>query len=337
MKNELNKKLFFAFVIMIFSGLICFHIISAEEVNYSVNSNYEGIQVTSLKYEPYPANPGEYVDVWIKANIGSSSNYGKFEVLNTFPFSVDSSENPIREYDDFSGDVVMHYKVRVDKDAVEGTNQLKIKIYSDKYSSSGSIYSMDIDVAEAQTDFDLVVQDYTTSEISLAIANIGKTTANSMIVRIPEQEGYKVSGTNGQMIGNLESGDYTVTSFSLTQVGRNPGNLKVQIDYTDSIGVRRSVIKEVQFGSQSSSANVSGTFSGAYRNFSGGNFPGMQTKKPKWPYFLAGGLLLVIIGFFAYGKYKKSGKSLSKKEKKNVSKDTNVPEWVRKINEKERK
>jgi hypothetical protein len=333
MKNELNK-LFIAFVIMILSGLICFNVVSAEEVNYSVNSNYGGIQVSSLKYEPYPANPGEYVDVWIKANIGTSVNYAKFEVLDSFPFSVDSSENPIREYNDFSGDVVIHYKVRVNKDAVEGANQLKIKISSG--SGSGSVYSMDIDVADAQTDFDLVVQDSTTSEISLAIANIGKNTANSMIVRIPEQESYKTTGTNGQMVGNLESGDYTVTSFSLTQVGRNPGNLIVQIDYTDSIGVRRSVLKEVQFGSQSY-GNMTGNFSSVNRDFTRGNFPGMQTKKPKWPYFLAGGLLLIIIGFFAYGKYKKSIKSFFKKENKNVSKETDIPEWIKKVKEKERK
>ena len=335
MKNELNK-LFIAFVIMILSGLMSFNIISAQDVNYTVDSNYGGIQVSSLKYEPYPANPGDYVDVWIKTKIGSLVDYAKFEVLDSFPFSVDNSENPIREYEDFSGDVVMHYKVRVDEDAVEGINQLKLKIISSEFSDSGSIYFMDIEVADAQTDFDLVVQDSTSSEISLAIANIGKNTANSMIVRIPEQDSYKVTGTNGQMIGNLESGDYTITSFSLTSVGRNPGNLIVQIDYTDSIGVRRSLLKEVQFGSQSS-LNMTGNFSSTTKNFPGGDFPGMQSKKPKWPYFLAGGLLLLIIGFFVYGKYKKSIKSFFNREKKNVSKDTDVPEWIKKVKEKERK
>lgn len=333
MKNEWNKLLIV--LVIILSGLLCFNVVSAQEVNYSTDSSYEGIQVSSLKYEPYPVNPGEYVDVWIKAKIGSSVDYAKFEVIDSFPFTVDDSEDSVREYTDFSGDVVMHYKIRVDKDAVEDTNELKIKIYSG--SSSGSVYSMDINVANAQTDFDLVIQDSTSSEISLAIANIGKNTANSMIVRIPDQEGYKVSGTNGQMVGNLESGDYTITSFSLTSVGKNPGNLIVQIDYTDNIGERRSVLKEVKFGSSQSSGNISAGYPIGTRNFSGGNFPGMQTKKSKWPYFLAGGLLLLIIGFFLYQKYKNSVRLSSKKERKITSKETEIPDWIKKVNEKERK
>ena len=93
---------------------------------------------------------------------------------------------------------------------------------------------MDIDVADAQTNFDLVVQDSTSSEVSLAIANVGKNTANSMIVRIPEQNGFRVTGTNGQMVGNLDSGDYTIASFSLAAIGRNSENLTVQIDYRNT-------------------------------------------------------------------------------------------------------
>jgi hypothetical protein len=335
MKNRLIKSYSVLLIGVLFS-LIFFNLVSAQEVNYSTDFSYGGIQVTSLKYEPYPANPGEYVDVWIKAKIGSSVDYAKFEIVDSFPFSIDSSEDPVREYEDFSGDVVMHYKVRIDEDAVEGTNQLKLRIISSEYSDLGSVSTIDIEVADAQTDFDLVIQDSTSSEISLAIANIGKNTANSMIVRIPEQDNYKVTGTNGQMIGNLESGDYTITSFSLVSVGRNPGNLIVQIDYTDSIGERRSVLKEVQFGSQSS-GTIIGNFSGTTRDFPGGNFPGMQTKKPKWPYFLAGGLLLIIIGFFVYQKHKKSINLFFKREKKNISKSIDVPEWINKVKEKERR
>lgn len=334
MKNK-SSKLLSIVLFSIFLSMIMCSFISAKDVNYSVDYSYEGIQVSSLRYEPYPVNPGEYVDVWIKATLGTSGKYAKFELVDSFPFSLDSNENPIREYEDFSGDVVMHYKVRVDKDAVDGTNSLKLKIFSDKFSSSGSIYSMDIDVADAQTDFDLVVQDSTSSEISLAIANIGKNTANSMIVRIPEQEGFRVTGTNGQMVGNLDSGDYTITSFSLVSVGRNPGNLKVQIDYTDSIGVRRSVLKEVQFNSQSSGNMTAGNLSiGAYGNFQRGNFSNTNTNKnTKW-YIMTGVLLVILIGLFIYSKRKKKINEFKKHSKKD---DSETPEWIRKVKEKERK
>jgi LPXTG-motif cell wall-anchored protein len=250
---------------------------------------------------------------------------------------LDSNEDPVREYKDFSGDVVMHYKVRVSPDAVTGINELELKIFPNEFASSGSIYSMDIDVANAQTYFDLVVQDSTSSQVSLAIANIGKNTANSMIVRIPEQTGFKVTGTNGQMVGNLDSGDYTVTSFSLVQVGRGNGNLTVQIDYTDNIGERRSVLKEVQFNSQSSGNITAGTIpSGAYGNFQRGNFSASSSKKSsntKW-YIITGVLIVILAGLFIYYKRKKKINESKKHSKKDNSE---TPEWIRKVKEKERK
>jgi LPXTG-motif cell wall-anchored protein len=311
--------------------------ISAQDVNYSVDSTYSGVQVSSLRYEPYPANPGEYVDVWIQANLGSSIKYAKFELVDSFPFSLDTNEDPVREYKDFSGDVVMHYKVRVSPDAVAGTNELKLKIFPDEFANSGSIYSMDVDVANAQTDFDLVVQDSTSSQVSLAIANIGENTANSMIVRIPQQNGFRVTGTNGQMVGNLASGDYTVASFILVSLARNSGNLTVQIDYTDNIGVRRTVLKQVQFNSQPSGNFTAGTTpSGAYGNFQRGNFSASISKKSsniKW-YIITGVLIVILAGLFIYYKRKKKINESKKHSKKDNSE---TPEWIRKVKEKERK
>ena len=339
----MNKKLgSFIIGICFFLAIANFISATSQEVNYSTASGYGDIQINSLKYEPYPANPGEYVDVWIKAKIGASVKYASFELIEEFPFSLDNDKEAIKEYSNFAGDIVMHYKVRIDKDAVEGTNDLKIEITSSKYSNTSSIYILEIEVADAQTDFDMVVQDSTTSEISLAIANIGKNTANSMIVRIPEQESYKSTGTNGQMVGNLESGDYTIVTFSLTSVGRNAGNpLIIQIDYTDSIGERRSVSKELDFNSGSFSPVNSTTQEQFTRgDFSGGNFPGMQQKKAKWPYFLAIGLLLIISGFFVYARYKKHKHELLKKEKINTSKspkEQESPDWLKKIKDKEKK
>ena len=339
MKNK-SDKVFLIFAIAIFCNLAFFNFVSAEEINYSTTANYGGVQISSLKYEEYPANPGDYIDVWIKASIGSSVDYVKFELVNSFPFSVDSSEDSVREYSDYTGEVIFHYKVRVDKDAVEGTNELKIAITSSDSAASGSIYSMEVEVADAQTDFDLIIQDSTTSEISLAIANIGKNTANSMIVRIPEQDNYKITGTNGQMVGNLESGDYTIASFSLVSVGRTAGNLIVQIDYTDSIGERRSVLKEVEFNSQSSSTagNVTSTFpNDASGNFvMNGNFPNSKNSNTKW-YIITGVLVLILVGLFIYSKNPKKIKDFFKHNHNKSSKNDNptAPEWIKKVKEKE--
>jgi hypothetical protein len=336
MKSKFNKS-FFILAMALFFSFVFLNFISAQGTNYSVNYNYGGIQISSLKYDPYPANPGEYVDVWISANINSANSYAKFELVQNFPFSLDNSEDAVQEYKGFSGNVVIHYKVRVDKNAVEGINQLQIKVTSNPVSSTSSIYSTDIDIANAQTDFDLVVQDSTTSQVSLAIANIGKNTANSMIVRIPDQKGFRVTGTNGQMVGNLVSGDYTVTSFSLVSLARNSGNLTVQIDYTDNIGERRSVLKEVQFNSQSS-GNLTGSFTGAASgNFVRGNFSNStKNSNTKW-YIITGILVLILVVLFIYSRNTKKYNEFFRHKKDVKKEDFEVPEWIKKVKEKERK
>ncbi len=321
------------FILIFVMLFFLINIISAEEVlNYSYNYDYDGTQITQLRYEPYPVSPGEYFDVWIKASLGNSVDYAKFELIDSFPFSVDENENPVREYKDVSSfEVVMHYKIRVSKDAVEGENELKLKYMNSKL-NSGVISSFPIEVSNVQTDFDLVVQESSGTDVSIAIANTGVNTANSLIVRIPEQENYRISGTNGQMVGNLDSGDYTIVSFSLAQVGRGKGSdLQVQLDYTDSIGGRRSVVKNVQFVS-ASPINITGQVIGG--NFQRGSFTTTQQSSSIFKSFW---LVIIFIAGGGYwyhrkyhGKIKKLffGLKLGLKKTEGEKNSKGVPDWV---------
>jgi hypothetical protein len=309
------------------------NLVSSEEVSYSVSYSYDGIQVSSIKYEPYPANPGEYFNIWIKAYVGSSK-YAKFELVESFPFSLDNSEDAVKVYENINGDILLHYKVRVDKDAVEGINELELKISSNKYSDLSVTTTFEIYISNAQTDFDLVVQDSTSSEMSIAIANIGKNTANSMIVRIPEQEDYVTTGTNGQMVGNLDAGDYTIVSFSLTSTTRNAEDLEVQIDYTDNIGERRSVIKEISLSGSSTSVNTS-DMTGMATGMPNGNFQRKNTFNASYIIIPLIILFLLVGGFVAYKKKEKII-SLIKKKKKEKKNADEIPEWIKKTKDKEK-
>lgn len=319
-------------------------VVSAEEVlNYSYSGDFDGIQIKELKYDPYPANPGEYFEIWIQASLGSR-NYAKFELLEEYPFSIDSNENSTREYDGTGNrEVVMHYKIRVADDAVEGENGLKLKYTSEKYADSNVIASFPIQISDVQTDFDLVIQESSGTDVSIAIANIGKNTANSLIVRIPEQDNYGVSGTNGQMVGNLDSGDYTIVSFTLAQVGRSTDSnpLQVQLDYTDSIGERRSLIKNIQFISASPVGfNMTGKGQAPNGNFGDGNFQAQQSNsifKSIW--FWAVIIILVGGGYWYYRKNPEKVKHLFSQIKSRINKKSGsgkpseedskkVPEWV---------
>ncbi len=85
-------------------------------------------QVVATKYEPYPAEPGSYVDLWLKVrNIGDTKAPDFTLTLKPkFPFSLDPNENADRSLGEIlAGEsVTVHYKVKVDENAVEGDTEL---------------------------------------------------------------------------------------------------------------------------------------------------------------------------------------------------------------------
>lgn len=314
-------------------------------VNFT-STNSQGVIITQLSYSPYPANPGEYFDLYVEAQAtGTVTPSNATFILNpSYPFSLTPSDSGVRSFGQLgSTPVVMHFQVLVDSNAVAGNNELDMD-YSQNGGLSGTwgVQPLQIQVANAETDFDLVVQASSSTGTSIGIANIGENTANSLIVRIPTQSGFRVSGTNGQIVGNLNSGDYTLATFdviptaTLTRTGT--GNqttfsrnstaanqmLQVELDYTDAIGVRRTVIKEIPFNSVSLSGN-STTFTG---NFVGGNFSRTSSSNSSIfnsPWFWI--ILIIVLSGGGFATYK----IVSNKKKKHKHSDGHSEEILDKL------
>jgi hypothetical protein len=221
------------------------------------------LKTTFVNQNPTSADPGGYVDLLFKIeNWGTESAENvTFELLPTYPFSLDPGVSTVNNIGTINslqrGDnaYLIRYKMKVDKDAVDGSSQIKLK-YSYGEGTSYSTQTFNVTISNPRTDFDIVVQDSTT----LALANIGANTAYSVIVKIPEQKDFRVSGTSANIIGNLNAGDYTLTTFQINPIGianvstSGGKNLTVEISYTDTLGIRRTVQKEVSFDSISESA-----------------------------------------------------------------------------------
>jgi len=127
-----------------------------------------------------------------------------------------------------------------------------------------------------ETDFDIAFSGSNQGETSFSIANVGSVEANSVTVSIPKQEGWRVSGSNSVIIGNLDKGDYTIASFTVQQSVRTASmspddktkvqtpdeekgygpsmpvsSINVQIAYTDTRGQRKIITKEVELDASS--------------------------------------------------------------------------------------
>lgn len=269
------KKLLFLLVLV---GVLSINLLEAvEAVGASsgyVLTNTAYLKTTFVNQYPYPAEPGSYVDLLFKLeNWGAEKAENVvFELLPQYPFSLYPGTNAtkelgtIRELQNGENAFLIKYKVRVDKDAIDGQNEIGVK-YTYGNGAVISTETFNVTVSNPRTDFDVVVQDSTASSTTLAIVNIGANTAYSVIVKIPEQENFRVTGTSANVIGNLNAGDYTLAGFQITSaavanisdirekiasriatnisiVGEK--NLAVEISYTDTLGIRRTIQKEVR-------------------------------------------------------------------------------------------
>jgi len=191
---------------------------------------------------------------------------------------VGSDNTKYIRYIDIGNSADLEYQVIADTNAQPGLYKLNLYLtYENSVSNQTKKISTIAGVyVGGGTDFDVAFSESANGETSFSVANIGSNPAYSVSVIIPEQPGWRVSGSNSVIIGNLNKGDYTVASFKLqspisdinTQniTGRSNTNIQgrstqrsmnsssdtahMQIAYTDTMGERKVVDKDVKIGFQ---------------------------------------------------------------------------------------
>ena len=186
---------------------------------------------------------------------------------------VYSSDTKYVKYLDSGESVSLNYVVIADVNANPGLYQLNLNLQSETLlnATTSTITTKAGIFVGGETDFDVAFSESTAGQTSLSVSNIGNNPAQSVSVVIPQQENFRVSGTNSAIIGNLDKGDYTLVSFQIAAAGSfnqtrgartstsmplaptqaTGGNaagrnvLIVDIEYTDTTGERRTVEKNV--------------------------------------------------------------------------------------------
>jgi hypothetical protein len=212
------------------------------------------------------------------------------------------------------------YKVIADTNANAGLYKLDLQLHYDdvitgEETEIGTIAGVNVG---GGTDFDVSFSESSSGTTSFTIANIGSNPASSVSVIIPQQSGWTVSGASSMIIGNLNTGDYTVASFSLSQAMAQMGAqgqrimnttditrtaqaqnmLKVQIAYTNTMGEREIVEKDVFMSQSTMSGNATASGMPSFR--------GMQRQSfiSKYKWYILGLIALGVLGF-GYYRYKK--------------------------------
>ncbi len=215
------------------------------------------LTVQVMNYSPYPVSAGEWFDLWLKVeNMGQGDAKDvRLELLPSYPF--ESNDSLVRDYATIPGTVsafpygkngeatwvMLKYRVRAQDNSPEGISNLQFKITENSNSANSPSTETDlpIEIGKTRTDFDVIMQDSTSTGTSFAIANTGSNDATAVTVTL---EDAPVTGARSSILGNLAAGDFTTVMFQLVQ-SRNLQEVPIKIDYTDISGVRTSVEKTV--------------------------------------------------------------------------------------------
>ncbi|MGV8142488.1 MAG: hypothetical protein ACP5NS_02515 [Candidatus Pacearchaeota archaeon] len=213
--------------------------------------------INLINQDPIFATPGEYVDLVFQVEGVEDPSCGliTIELLEEYPFSLDSDESVFQVESgtyvkDFNSFLTLPYKVRVDSEALDGDQPLKIKLSTSNVVQFARVFEFNISVEDVRTDFITTIDSYSFADNQLVIGliNIGDEDARAITVEIPEQESISIDGGHIKILGDLDSNEDTTISFSASP---SDGDIKVIISYNDQTNVRRTVTKNILFTSKS--------------------------------------------------------------------------------------
>jgi len=245
------------------------------------------------------------------------------------------------KYLDVGENILVSYKVMASVDATPGLYKLNLNLSleNEDYQNSEINTIAGIFVG-GTTDFAISSAESSSGEVSISIANIGNDPAYSVNIIVPEQDNFTVSGSNSSIVGNLDKGDYTIETFDIksniktnvtlpsdktnsnrplrnnfedlnktTSTSKDSSNkLTVLIEYTDSIGIRHSLEKNINISLSENSQLLNANDSNRFKKQSSNVDLNLLI------YIIVG--CLVLFGVYKYLSYRKKKKIELKINKK---------------------
>jgi len=216
---------------------------------YSVNADVCSLSLSIINQDPYPAIPGEYVEVVFQMSGVQNPNCdgAVFQIFPSYPFSLDDGEVSLLDGSTWTSryntDWMIPYKLRIDENALDETYELKVA-----YGEPGLLVTryFNITMQDAETNFEVHIDNYVIKDRNLVfeILNTGNVDIESLTVEIPKQDNIVVKGSNRNIVGDLDSNEYTSADFEAIP---SEGEINIILHYTDNINERRMVQKTVYY------------------------------------------------------------------------------------------
>jgi len=229
-------------------------------------SKYADVRVSFVNQEPDPAEPGKYVDVRFKfENNGfDQAKEVVIELLPEYPFSLDPGKSAIKKLGALHARqlgetaVIIKYKLRIDKNVVEGENELKLRYKFDGYGwIEPDNFNINIQTHDAILAVDAVSIDKKTLEpgssgiVKIKLANKADSTLKNIKVTLGlgDLPLVPIDSTNEKSIYKIDSRQSYEFEFKvLAKPNADSGvyNVPLSVSYLDELG--KSYLKNVTIG-----------------------------------------------------------------------------------------
>jgi len=295
------------------------------------------IGITLARYDPYPAQPGSYVNLWINVENSGAMDATNLtvELVPEYPFSLDPGVNPTSQVGKLSASdsVLLQYKVRVDENAVSGMNKLKVR-YQTSSGDTWAIETLDlyvlgkskIDVSNVST---TTLEPGKPTEITFTLENAGGSMIRDLAFSWTQADGLilPVGSDNKMYINTLGIGEKTgVTFIMTTSPDTTPGvyPLVLTMSYADGNGTSTATseigfivggITDFDISAEGSSGQVSLSIA----NIGANNADSVMVQIPDQQSFSATGASSTILGNLNRGDYTTATFQISSRIQRNAT------------------
>jgi hypothetical protein len=204
------------------------------------------LTINLVNQDPNPASPGEEVKVLFQLIGTETKNCGDlaFEIFEEFPFTVHPKYQTRQIIkagtftQDYQSFFTLPYTLRINKDASEGEIELKVGISQNPNIDSYVLQKFNITIKQVQTEFEIYVRDYDARKntVVFEVINTGNADTDALVIEIPEQENILLTGGNTNILGILDSNEYTTASFNAVL---KKGEINFIVKYNDETNTRR--------------------------------------------------------------------------------------------------
>lgn len=249
------------FIVALLAVFYSISLVSAIDVTLNEAPSYlsdvPNVRINSLRYEPYPVEPGEVFDLWIKAeNMGSQqAKSAACRLILDNPFTLYQGDL-MQEYGTLGSKdfVVFGYKLQVSENAVGGDNQLTIECTSDPGLNSWVRENVTIKVqtryptlnlANVKTDPEFI-EPGQKAQLILTLKNTADSSMKDIDLKIDfSNVPLAPSGEMSQKkIRRLNAGDSEAITFNILALPTAEGGIykvPITISYTDELGTAYSI------------------------------------------------------------------------------------------------